>query len=96
MLRQPAHMQMAAPATAAILLWTVLRGAALAVLATEAIFLAMRVRETRERASPLQAASRILWALTPAVILAGLALWCAATLSSPPGSLQSIASLTPR
>ena len=90
-------MQTAAPETAAILLWTVLRGAALAVLATEAIFLAMRLRETQERTSARQAASRIFWALTPAVILAGLALWCAATLSaSSPVSLQSIASLTPR
>jgi hypothetical protein len=90
-------MQTAAPETAAILLWTVLRGAALAVLATEAIFLAMRLRETQEKTSSLQAASRIFWALTPAVLLAGLALWCAATLSaSPSGPLQSIASLTPR
>ena len=90
-------MQTAAPETAAILLWTVLRGAALAVLATEAIFLAMRLRETQEKNSALQAASRIFWALTPAVILAGLALWCAATLStSPSDPLQSIASLTPR
>jgi len=90
-------MQMAAPDTAAILLWTVLRGAAVAVLATEAIFLAMRLRETQERTSARQAASRIFWALTPAVLLAGLALWCAATLSdSPSGPLQSVASLTPR
>jgi hypothetical protein len=90
-------MDMAAPENAAILLWTVLRGAALAVLATEAIFLAMRLRETPERTSALQAASRIFWALTPAVLLAGLALWCAATLSgSPLGSSESIASLTPR
>jgi hypothetical protein len=90
-------MQTAAPETAAILLWTVLRGAAVAVLASEAIFLAMRLRETQEKTSPLQAASRIFWALTPAVLLAGLALWCAATLSaSPSDPLQSIASLTPR
>ena len=90
-------MQIAAPETAAILLWTVLRGAALAVLATEAIFLAMRLRETQVKISPLQAASRIFWALTPAVLLAGLAFWCAATLSgSPSDPLPSIASLTPR
>jgi hypothetical protein len=90
-------MDMAAPENAAILLWTVLRGAALAVLATEAIFLAMRLRETPERTSALQSASRIFWALTPAVLLAGLALWCAATLSgSPLGPSESIASLTPR
>jgi hypothetical protein len=90
-------MDMAAPENAAILLWTVLRGAALAVLATEAIFLAMRLRETPEKTSALQSASRIFWALTPAVLLAGLALWCAATLSgSPLGPSESIASLTPR
>ena len=90
-------METAAPETAAILLWTVLRGAALAVLATEAIFLAMRLRESQEKTSALQAASRIFWALTPAVLLAGLAFWCAATLSGgPQGPLQSIASLTPR
>jgi heme/copper-type cytochrome/quinol oxidase subunit 2 len=90
-------MQTAAPETAAILLWTVLRGAALAVLATEAIFLAMRLRETQEKTPAQTAASRIFWALTPAVVLAGLAFWCAATLSaSPPDPMQSIASLTPR
>jgi len=90
-------METAAPGTAAILLWTVLRGAALAVLATEGLFLAMRLRETQEKTSALQAASRIFWALTPAVLLAGLAFWCAATLSAgPQGPVQSIASLTPR
>ncbi|TMB28559.1 MAG: hypothetical protein E6J62_17530 [Deltaproteobacteria bacterium] len=69
----------------------------MAVLATEAIFLAMRLRESQEKISAQKGASRIFWALTPAVLLAGLALWCAATLSaSPSGPLQSIASLTPR
>ncbi|MFL5415160.1 MAG: hypothetical protein ACJ78Y_04115 [Myxococcales bacterium] len=88
---------MAVPENAAILLWTVLRGAALAVLATEAVFLAMRLRETPERTPAVQAASRIFWALTPAVLLAGLAFWCAATLSgSPVGPPPSIASLTSR
>jgi hypothetical protein len=90
-------MDMAVPENAAILLWTVLRGAALAVLATEAVFLAMRLRETPERTSALQNASRIFWALTPAVLLAGLAFWCAATVSgSPVGPPPSIASLTRR
>jgi heme/copper-type cytochrome/quinol oxidase subunit 2 len=90
-------MEIAAPETSAILLWTVLRGAALAVLATEAIFLAMRSREAQPGTTARQAASRIFWALTPAVLLAGLAFWCAASLSSgPAGPLQSIASLTPR
>ncbi|HZX66461.1 MAG TPA: hypothetical protein VFE76_13740 [Myxococcales bacterium] len=90
-------MDMAVPENAAILLWTVLRGAALAVLATEAVFLAMRLRETPERTPAVQAASRIFWALTPALLLAGLAFWCAATLSgSPSGPPPSIASLTSR
>lgn len=90
-------MDMAVPENAAILLWTVLRGAALAVLATEAVFLAMRLRETPERTPAVQAASRIFWALTPAVLLAGLAFWCAATVSgSPSGPPPSIASLTSR
>lgn len=90
-------MDIAAPQNAAILLWTVLRGAALLILATEAVFLAMRLRETPETTSALQAASRIFWALTPAVLLAALAFWCAATLSgSPQDPSQSIASLTPR
>ena len=67
------------------------------MLATEGLFLAMRLRETQEKTSALQAASRIFWALTPAVLLAGLAFWCAATLSAgPQGPVQSIASLTPR
>ena len=90
-------MDMAVPENAAILLWTVLRGAALAVLATEAVFLAMRLRDTPERTPAVQAASRIFWALTPAVLLAGLAFWCAATLSgSASGPPPSIASLTSR
>jgi hypothetical protein len=90
-------MDMAVPENAAILLWTVLRGAALLVLATEAVFLAMRLRETPEGTSARRSASRIFWALTPAVLLAGLAIWCAATLSgSPSGPPPSIASLTPR
>jgi len=90
-------MDMAVPENAAILLWTVLRGAALLVLATEAVFLAMRLRETPERSSAVQAPSRIFWALTPALLLAGLAFWCAATLSgSPSGPPPSIASLTSR
>ena len=90
-------MDMAVPENAAILLWTVLRGAALVVLATEAVFLAMRLRETPEATSGRRSASRIFWALTPAVLLAGLAFWCAATLSgSPVGPPPSIASLTSR
>ena len=90
-------MEIAAPETSAILLWTVLRGAALAVLATEAIFLAMRSREAQPGTTAQKAASRIFWALTPAVLLAGLAFWCAASLSAGPADpMQSIASLTPR
>lgn len=72
-------MEFAKPESAILLLWTLMRGAALAVLATEAIFLWMRRREPEPAMSPAQAAARIFWAATPAVLLAGLALW---TLSS--------------
>jgi heme/copper-type cytochrome/quinol oxidase subunit 2 len=67
-------MDFSSPETASILLWTLMRGAALAVLATEAIFLWTRRREPQPTAA--QAASRLFWATTPAVLLAGLALWC--------------------
>ena len=90
-------MELAAPETAAILLGTVLRGAALAVLATEALFLWMRRREAQPSTSPLQSAARVLWALTPAVLLAGLSFWCLASMQAAPDRpAQSIAQLAPR
>jgi heme/copper-type cytochrome/quinol oxidase subunit 2 len=83
-------MDFSSPETAPILLWTLMRGAALAVLATEAIFLWTRRREPEP--SHTQAAARLFWAATPAVLLAGLALWClssiAASASASPGVAQ--------
>jgi hypothetical protein len=69
-------MEFATPESATLLLWTLMRGAALVVLATEAIFLWTRRTEPEAALSPVQAAARIFWAATPAVLLAGLALWC--------------------
>jgi len=69
-------MEFSTPERATLLLWTLMRGVALAVLATEAIFLWMRRREPEPALSPVQAAARIVWAATPALLLAGLALWC--------------------
>jgi len=61
------------PETATLGIWTIARFAALAVLATEALFL-----WTRRRGDAAQgpAGARFFWALTPAVLLAGLCLWC--------------------
>jgi hypothetical protein len=72
-------MDFSSPETASLLLWTLMRGAALAVLATEAIFLWSRRREPQVALSSAQAAARLFWAATPAVLLVGLALWCLAS-----------------
>jgi hypothetical protein len=69
-------MDFSAPGTASILLWTLMRGAALAVLVTEGLFLWTRRRDPEPAITPGQAAARLFWAATPAVLLAGLALWC--------------------
>ena len=58
--------------TATLGIWTIARFAALAVLATETLFLV-----TRHRDGMPQAPSRVFWALVPAVILAGLCFWSA-------------------
>jgi hypothetical protein len=81
-------MDFSTPETASLLLWTLMRGAALAVLATEAIFLWSRRGEPQLALSPAQAAARLFWAATPAVLLVGLALWCLSTVvtSAPPGA----------
>jgi hypothetical protein len=81
-------MDFSTPETASLLLWTLMRGAALAVLATETIFLWTRRREPQVALSPAQAAARMFWAATPAVLLAGLALWCLSSIltASPPGA----------
>jgi len=84
-------MDLSAPETAPILLWTLMRGAALAVLATEAIFLWTRRREA-EPVTAGQAAARLFWAATPAVLLAGLALWCLSSITTSAQS-QGVAQL---
>jgi heme/copper-type cytochrome/quinol oxidase subunit 2 len=88
-------MDLSAPETASILLWTLMRGAALAVLATEAIFLWTRRREPEPTAA--QAAARLFWAVTPAVLLAGLALWCLSSIAgSAAGSPEVAQIIVPR
>ncbi|MGZ6125594.1 MAG: hypothetical protein ACXWLR_11580 [Myxococcales bacterium] len=66
-------MDVTSPETATLGIWTIARFAALAVLATEALFLYTR---RREQVAQGPAGSRFFWALTPAVLLAGLCLWC--------------------
>jgi hypothetical protein len=71
------------PASSWALFWTILRLAALGVLATEAIFLLRRSRKPADEATP---AARFVWSATPALVLAGLAVWCLAALPSPRAS----------
>jgi hypothetical protein len=70
-------MEVTSPEIATLGIWTIARFAALAVLATEALFLYARRREPRQGSS-----SRVFWALTPALILAGLCLWCTSFVAS--------------
>jgi len=86
-------MDFSAPETAPILLWTLMRGAALAVLATEAIFLWTRRGEPQPSAA--QAAARLFWAATPAVLLAGLSLWCLASITAS-AAAPAVAQFVPR
>lgn len=55
-------------------IWTIARLAAVFVLATEAVFLFAR----RSRPDAHSGRSRVFWAVTPALILAGLCVWCQA------------------
>jgi heme/copper-type cytochrome/quinol oxidase subunit 2 len=88
-------MATAAPETASIVLWTMMRAAALLVLATEALFLWTRRREPEIAHTRAQSFARLFWAATPAILLAGLALWCAAALAQT-ASAEQIAQLTSR
>ena len=63
------------PSTAQLGTWTIARFAALAVVATEALFLWTR-RRAPAGAPVAPATSRLVWSLTPALLLAGLAFWC--------------------
>jgi Na+-transporting NADH:ubiquinone oxidoreductase subunit NqrB len=65
--------------TATLAIWTIARAAAVAVLATETLFIWTR-REGAAR--PSAGPSRIFWALTPALLLAGLCFWCTASVSA--------------
>jgi heme/copper-type cytochrome/quinol oxidase subunit 2 len=88
-------MEFATPESATLLLWTLMRGAALVVLATEAMFLWTKRREAEVALSPVQAAARIFWAATPALLLAGLALWClSSVVNAGAGNAPAMAQLT--
>ena len=63
------------PSTAQLGTWTIARFAALAVVATEALFLWSR-RSEPAGALAAPATSRFVWSITPALLLAGLAFWC--------------------
>jgi hypothetical protein len=72
-------MEATSTVTATLAIWTIARAAAVAVLATEALFLWTRRSDaTRAPSGP----SRIFWALTPALLLAGLCFWCTASVSA--------------
>jgi hypothetical protein len=63
--------------TSTLAIWTIARAAAVAVLATEALFLWARRRDTA-----VQGPSRVAWALIPALMLAGLCLWSSASIEA--------------
>jgi len=77
MLQTRIPMDVTSPETATLAIWTIARFAALAVLATEALFFYARRRDPQPR--PPSAA---VWALTPALLLAGLCFWCTVSLSA--------------
>jgi heme/copper-type cytochrome/quinol oxidase subunit 2 len=72
-------MDATSPATATLAIWTIARAAAVAVLATEALFLWSR---RRNASAGGERPSRVFWALTPALLLAGLCFWCTASVSA--------------
>jgi hypothetical protein len=82
-------MEVTSPETATLAIWTIARFAALAVLATEASFFLLRRRDPQPRPP-----SRVFWALTPAVILAGLFFWCSVAVSArAPSATAAVAQL---
>ena len=83
MLQRGIPMDVTSPETATLGIWTIARFAALAVLATEALFLYTRPRSEWGHDARLRlgdhvpyAGERVFWALTPAVLLVGLCFWC--------------------
>ena len=89
-------MDLSAPETSLVLFWTVTRVICVAVVATEAWFLLRRARSTTAEAGTT---SRLVWSATPALLLAGLSLWCLAALPAPRGmpsaTSNAFASSTP-
>jgi uncharacterized RDD family membrane protein YckC len=88
-------MDVTSPETATLGIWTIARFAALAVLATETLFLYAHRREPRAPRGP--AGARFFWALTPAAILLGLCFWCTIFVSaarSSPGPAPAVAQLS--
>ena len=76
MLQGRIPMDVTSPESATLAIWTIARFAALAVLATEALFFYARRRDPSPRPP-----SAVFWALTPALLLAGLCFWCALSVS---------------
>ena len=60
-----------------LLLLTIARTLALAVLVSEALLLWFRRNEPDAGGRPL---SRLVWAATPALVLVGMSIWCAQAL----------------
>ena len=83
-------MEVTSAETATLAIWTIARFAALAVLATEATFFLLRRRDPQPRPP-----SAVFWALTPALLLAGLCLWCTLAVSArnAPAALSAVAQL---
>ena len=79
--------------TAQLGILTIARFAALAVIATEAIFLYSRHRGAATVVDA-PAASRLCWALTPALLLAGLAFWCFVSVAQGDAAAPVVAQLT--
>jgi hypothetical protein len=81
-------MDLSSPVTSLVLFWTITRAAALAVLATEAVFLLRRARSAHPEGT---GTSRFVWSATPALMLAGLSLWCLVALPAPRSSSAPVA-----
>jgi hypothetical protein len=81
-------MDVTSPEIASLGIWTIARFAAIAVLATEALFLYARLKEGGHDARlrrgdhvPGPVAARFFWAVTPAALLLGLCFWCSVFVS---------------
>jgi hypothetical protein len=83
-------MEVTSPETATLAIWTIARFAALAVLASEALFFYARRRDPQPRPP-----SHVFWALTPALLLAGLCFWCTVSVADrvTPSASSAVAQL---